>query len=272
MTMRRGSSLIEVFLALAILATALTVTLESMVHVSAYAGLQTREGDLVEQTRRIARHLHDDLANSGWFLSLNSQTGQLERTFPKVIAGGADSYGDELQFLRLTSERLPDAQGTGEPDHVDFINRPPVAMQAYPRGEAVRSLILNPAWSPANPQATFAVPAWESASGVLAYPDAQDVKKLRQYRYIVRPDLETTGRGILLREYRNGSLGKWTTDRRIADNILSLRFTTNAEEPWLNANQIRVTVSLQADDLRTGQARATRNLEVIVAMRSGSTN
>lgn len=269
--MRHGSSMIEVLLALAILAMALTVTLESMVNVSAYADVQGRESDLVEQSRRIARHLHDDLANSGWFLSPNSDTGQLERQFPKVIVGDANSYGDEFLFLRLISERLPDVEGTGKIDHVDFVNHPPVAMDAYPRGDTVRSLILNPAWSPTNAQTLFAVPAWESASGVLAYPDAQDATKLRHYRYIVRPDLETTGRGVLLREYRNGSAGKWTTDRRIADNIVSLRFTTNAEEPSLNANQIRVTVSLQADDLRTGKARATRQMDLIVAMRSGST-
>lgn len=270
--MRHGSSMLEVLLALAILATALTVTLESMVSVSSYADVQGRESDLVEQSRRIARHLHDDLANSGWFLAPNSDTGQLERLFPRVIAGGANSYGDEFQFLRLTSERLPELESTGRTDHVDFINRPPVAMDAYPRGDTVRSLILNPSWSPTNAQAHFAVPAWESASGVLAYADARDATRLRHYRYIVRPDLETTGRGVLLREYRNGSFGKWTTDRRIADNIVSLRFTTNAEEPSLNANQIRVTVSLQADDLHTGKARATRQMDVIVAMRSGSTH
>ncbi len=270
--MRHGSTMIEVFLALAILATALTVALESMVNISSYAGLQTREGDLVEQSRSIARHLHNDLANSGWFVSTNSQTGQLQREFPKVIAGGANSYGDELVFLRLTSERLPESDRTGPIDHVDFVNRPPVAMDAYTRGDAVHSLVLNPAWSPTTQQATFALPAWESASGTLSYQDAQDATKLRQYRYVVRPDLQTTGRGVLMREYRNGSTGKWISDRRIADNILSLRFTTNAEESWLNANQLRVTVSLQADDLQSGKVRATRTLEVIVAMRSGTTN
>lgn len=272
--MRHGSTMIEVFLALAILATALTVALESMVHISSYADVQTRESDLVEQTRRIARHVHDDLANSAWFISVNKLTGQQQRVFPTVVSGGPHSYGDELVFLRLTTERLPDHASTGAIDHINFFTRPPVPMDAYPRGDAIRSLVLNPAWSPADSQATFAVPAWESAAadGALSFQDAQDPTKLRHYRYVVRPDLETTGRGVLMREYRNGSTGKWITDRRIADNILSLRFTTNAQEPWLNANQIRVTVSLQADDLRTGKARATRTLDVIVAMRSGSTN
>lgn len=269
--MRRGSTMLELFLALTILAAALTVALESMVQVSSYSGMDSREGDLVEQSRRIARHLHEDLANSAWFIGTNSQTGQQERIFPKVIVGSAGSYGDQLFFLRLVTERLSAADGhTGPVDHVDFTHRPPVPMDAYPRGTRIHSLVLNPNWSVTTPNAPFTTAAWESASGTLSYADALDVNKLRHYRYVVRPDLQTTGRGVLWREYRNGTTGEWTSDRRIADNIVSVRINTNAEDPTLNPSQIRIRVVLQADDLRTGQLRAKRTLDLIVAMRSGS--
>ena len=271
--MRRGSTMLELFLALTILAAALTVALESMVQVSSYTDMESREGDLVEQSRRIARYLHDDLANTAWFVGTNTQTGQAERKFPKIIVGGANSFGDQLLFLRLVTERRPTSDGsTGEVDHVDFVHRPPVAMAAYPRGTVVNSLVLNPNWSPTTPLATFATAAWEPASGTLAYADAQDVNALRQYRYVVRADLQTTGRGVLWREYRNGNSGNWTSERRVADNIVSLTLSTNAEDPSLNPNQIRIRVKLQADDLRTGKARAQRTLDLIVAMRSGTTN
>jgi hypothetical protein len=77
---------------------------------------------------------------------------------------------------------------------------------------------------------------------------------------------------VLWREYRNGGTGSWTTERRIADNIVSLKLSTNAQDTTLNPNQIRIRVKLQADDLRTGKARTQRTLDLIVAMRSGTTN
>lgn len=270
--MRLGSTLIELSMALAILAIALAVTLESMVHVSSFAGQHARQGDLDEQCRRISQFLHQDLANTAWFIGYDAKNKRQERVFPAVIPGGPNSYGDELVFLHLRSERLA---GTTPSERrvrqVDFTADQPTPMDGYARAPGISSLILNPAWSPGDLPGEFATPTWESVEPTISFSAASDLTKLRHYRYVVRPDFQVTGRGVLFREYRDGTTGAWTSDERIADNLVSLTFATNRELPSLNANQVQVSVSLQADDLRTGQARARRSLRMIIAMRSGFT-
>ena len=88
---------------------------------------------------------------------------------------------------------------------------------------------------------------------------------------MVRPDVDVTGRGVLFRDYRNGTKGVWISDKRIADNIVSFTVATNREAPSLNVNQVSISIHLQSDDLTTGQARARRSLHMIIAMRSGLT-
>lgn len=272
MTMRTGSTLLELSMALAVLAIALGVTLESMVQVGSFAGQHARQGDLDEQCRRISRRLHQDLANTAWFVGYDARNRREVRLFPKVLTAGKDRLGDELQFLRLRSERTTGPTPTeSRVDPVDFFNQPPVPMDRYARAGGVRSLILNPAWNAKDAQSPFAIPTWESATPALTFDDARDLSKLRHYRFIVRPDLQVTGRGVLFREYRDGDRGQWVSDERIADNIVSLTFATNREQPSLNIHQLMVTVSLQADDLRSGKARAQRSLQLVIAMRSGFT-
>lgn len=270
--MRPGSTLIELSMALAILAIALAVTLESMVHVSSFSGLHARQGDLDEQCRRISQYLHQDLANTAWFVGYDSDNQRHERIFPAVISGSPDSYGDGLVFLHLRSERFA---GTTPRESrvrpVNFTTDQPTPMDGYARASGISSLILNPAWRPGDLPYEFATPTWESVAPTISFSAARDLTKLRHYRYVVRPDIQVTGRGVLFREYRDGTTGTWTSDERIADNLVSLTFATNRELPNLNANQVQVSVSLQADDLRTGQARARRSLHMIVAMRSGFT-
>lgn len=270
--MRPGSTLVELSMALAILAAALAITLESMVHVGSFAGLHARQGDLDEQCRRISDRLHRDLANTAWFVGYDADKKGHERFFPSVIAGGPNSYGDELVFLRLRSERLA---GTTPSEArvrpVNFATDQPTPMDRFARAPGIRSLILNPAWKPGDLPGEFANPTWESVEPTISFSVARDLTKLRHYRYVVRPDIQVTGRGVLYREYRDGATGAWTSDERIADNLVSLTFATNRELPSLNANQVQVSVLLQADDLRTGQARARRSLRMIIAMRSGFT-
>jgi hypothetical protein len=271
--MRPGSTLIELSIALAILATALAVTLESMVHVSSFAGLHARQGNLDEQCRRISQCLHQDLANTAWFVGYDATNNRQERLFPAVIPGSPkNSYGDGLVFLHLRSERLAGAT----PDEsrvrpVNFITDQPAPMDGYARAPGIRSLILNPAWKHGDLPTAFATPTWETVDPTVSFTVARDPTKLRYYRYVVRPDVQVTGRGVLFREYRDGTKGTWTSDERIADNLVSLTFATNRELPSLNANQVQVSVSLQSDDLRTGQVRARRSLRMIIAMRSGFT-
>ncbi|MBA3697363.1 MAG: hypothetical protein H0W78_00655 [Planctomycetes bacterium] len=267
--MRHGSTLVELTLALAVLAMALGVTLESMVHVSSYGGFQARQGDLAEQSRRLAGRLHADLANTAWFTSYNPSTKRQERIMPLVLRGDASGFGDELHFLRLRSERSVGAT----PDHsqvaaVDFAREAPTPMEHFARARGVRSLLLNPAWEPDQPGSAFAIPTWESANR-LDFADAQDLTKLRHYRLVVRPDLETTGRGVLLREYRDGTKGPWITDERVADNLVAFKVLTNRELPSLHANQLQVSVTLQADDPATGKRRDRLQHIMIIAMRSG---
>lgn len=270
--MRHGSTLVELSMALAILAIALAVTLEGMVHVSSFTGLHARQGDLDEQCRRISQRLHQDLANTAWFVGYDKKRKQQERLYPTVILGGHDSFGDGLVFLRLRTERLAGATpGEARVNQVDFVRAPPSPMDGYARAPGIRSLILNPEWKSGEVASEFATTTWESVAPTVEFADARDVTQLRHYRYVVRPDLQLTGRGVLFREYRDGTLGKWIIDERVADNLVSLTFATNREMPWLNANQLLVTVSLQADDLKTGQVRARRSLQMIIAMRSGFT-
>jgi hypothetical protein len=267
--MRHGSTLIELTLALAILAMALGVTLESMVNVNSYAGYHERQGDLTEQSRRLAERLHADLANTAWFTRYNSRTRKHERIMPQVLHGDPAGFGDELRFLRLRSERRIGA--TPEQSRVatvDFTREAPTPMDRFARAQGVRSLLLNPGWEADKLGSTFAIPTWESATA-LDFRDAQDLTKLRHYRLVVRPDLETTGRGVLLREYRDGVKGPWTTDERIADNLVAFNVLTNRELPSLHANQLMVSITLQADDLTTGKMRDRRKQTMIIAMRSG---
>ena len=272
-TRRHGSTLVELALALAVLAVALVIVLESLVHVSSFAGLQARQGDLDEQCRRISERLHQDLATTAWFVGVDRRTHLPQRLFPDVTKGGPLTLGDELEFLRLRSERTASATPTDcRVEAVDFLHDPPVPMDLYARARGVRSLILNPAWTGSGGvQAQFAIPTWEAVTPTVSFDEATQLDRLRHFRFTVRPDLEVTGRGILFREHRDSEAEDWITDERIADNLVSISFATNREMPWLNANQIMVSATLQADDLRTGQARARRSLQLIIAMRCGFT-
>lgn len=271
-TMRLGSTMLELVIAFAVLAMALGVTLQGMVSVSSFAGLHTRQADLEEQCRQISRHLHNDLANTAWFIGHNAVSGRSERLLPQVIRGDPDGYGDELVFLRLRRERTAGSTPLAtRVDPVNFNQQPPVPMDRFAQATGVRSLVLNPNWQPDNIESAFAIPTWESTATTVAFSDARDLSKLRHYRLVVRPDVDVTGRGVLFREYRDGITGPWISDERIADNLVSFTVATNREAPTLNANQLMISISLQADDLATGQARARRSLQMIIAMRSGLT-
>ena len=271
-TLRNGSTLLELIVAFAILAIALGVTLQGMISVSSFAGFHHRQADLDEQCRRIAQHVHQNLANTAWFIGPNAaRTGQ-ERLYPQIIHGKSGGFGDELIFLRLRTERTA---GTRPSDaHVDVVNfnhQPPVPMAHFARANGVRSLLLNPQWKPDKLESAFAIPTWESISTTIEFSDARDLTKLRHYRFVVRPDVDVTGRGVLFREYRDGKDGAWISDERIADNVVSFTVATNSETKTLNPNQLSISISLQSDDLTTGQARARRSLQMIIAMRSGLT-
>jgi hypothetical protein len=271
-TMRSGSTLMELIVAFALLAIALGVTLQGMVSVSSFAGLHNRQADIEEQCRHISQHLHHDLANTAWFIGPNASGVGQERLFPQVIHGEPGGFGDELIFLRLRTERTA---GTlpmdARVDLVDFNHQPPVPMDRFARANGVRSLLLNPQWEPDKLESAFAIPTWESIASTIAFSDARDLTKLRHYRLVVRPDVDVTGRGVLFRDYRDGTDGVWISDVRIADNIVSFTVATNREAPSLNVNQVSISISLQSDDLTTGQARARRSLHMIIAMRSGLT-
>lgn len=271
-TPRNGSTLLELIVGFAILAIALGVTLQGMVSVSSFAGLHHRQADLDEQCRRIAQHVQQDLANSAWFIGPNAKRTGQERLYPQVIHGELGGFGDELIFLRLRTERTA---GTRPSDaHVDAVNfnlQPPVSMARFAHANGVRSLLLNPQWKPNTLESAFAIPTWESTASTITFNDARDLTKLRHYRFVVRADVDVTGRGVLFREYRDGKAGVWISDERIADNVVSFKVATNRETPTLNANQVSISISLQSDDLTTGQARARRSLQMIIAMRSGLT-
>ena len=271
-TMRHGSTLLELIIAFAILAVALGVTLQAMVSVSSFAGLHSRQADLEEQCRRIAQQLQGDFANTAWFIGPNAQGNGQERLFPQVIHGEPGGFGDEIIFLRLRTERTAGAlPRDARVDLVDFNHESPVPMARFAYAHGVRSLLLNPQWDPNNLESAFAIPTWESIASTITFNDARNLNKLRHYRLVVRPDVDVTGRGVLFREYRDGTKGVWISDERIADNIVSFTVATNREAPTLNANQVSISLSLQSDDLRTGQARARRSLQMIIAMRSGLT-
>lgn len=270
--MRSGSTLMELIVAFAILAIALGVTLQGMVSVSSFAGLHNRQADIEEQCRHISRHLHHDIANTAWFIGPNVKGIGQERLFPQVIHGEPGGFGDELIFLRLRTERTAGTLPTdARVDFVDFNHQPPVPMDRFARANGVRSLLLNPQWEPDKLESAFAIPTWESNASTLAFKDARDLTKLRHYRLVVRPDVDVTGRGVLFRDYRNGTKGVWISDERIADNIVSFTVATNREAPSLNVNQVSISIHLQSDDLTTGQVRARRSLHMIIAMRSGLT-
>lgn len=266
--MRTGSTLMELVLALAILGMALMVTLESMVGVSSFARFQEHQSDLAEHSRRLADHLHRDLANTAWFVRTD-QRGNQQRLYPQVVAGDSGGFGDALYFLRLRSEhRLAESPAGTATAMVDFVRQPPVPMDRYARAEGVRSLVLNPQWRGDRVGLPFAIPAWESPAP-LSFSDAQDPARLRHYRLIVRPDLAVTGRGVLLREYRDGLKGPWRDDERLADHIERFTVRTNREQPGLHPNQLSVSVVMQVDDPNTGKPRQRRSLDLVIAMRSG---
>jgi hypothetical protein len=268
--MRHGSTLLELTMALTVLALALTVTLESTIQVHSFAGMSARQTDLDEHCDRITRAFQEDLGSTAWFVGWSQRAKRQERLFPRVVASGKNRLGDELQFLRLRCERiLGSSVGDHRIDTVDFANDPPTPMARFARAPGIRSLILNPDWKANSAGRPFAGPTWETIAPTVGFADTRDPALLRQFRYVVRPDLETTGRGILFREYRDGNDGAWVTDERIADHLVSLTFSTNREVPSLNPNQIQAAVTLQADDLATGKPRVRRHLLLVVAMRCG---
>jgi hypothetical protein len=264
-------SLLEVTMAVAIFAVVLIAVLESMVNVGSYVGLSARQGDLELQSQRIHRYAADDLGNAAWMVVYNPTTRLFQREYPRVIkpTPGNEGFGDELVFLRLRTERREQPSSpTMRVATVDFAGDPAVPMAQYAKAKPITSLILNPDWVPGDPKIPFVSAVWEPAGPSLKFSEARDLAKLRHYRYIVKPDADVTGRGILFREYRNGDQGPWITDDRIADHIVSVTYFTNKEQSWLNPNQIRIAVDMQADDLQTGKARTTRHFEMTVAMRS----
>lgn len=267
--MRRASTLIEITLAVAVLGLALGVTLEGMVGVASYGAFHERQGDLDRLARQVSDHLHRDLANTAWFVQHDKGRKGAERVLPLVVQGDPHGFGDAVYFLRLRRERSlaasPDGSNVAT---LDFAREPAVPLSDYARAPGVRSLLLNPQWRPDQVAAVFALPVWESPAP-LAFGDAQDLDKLRHYRLIVRPDLELTGRGVLLREYRDGLKGPWRDDGRLADNVVRFTVRTNRDTPGLHPNQLLVSLVLQADDPRTGVRIDQRTITSVIAMRSG---
>jgi type II secretory pathway pseudopilin PulG len=280
---RRALTLLEVIIGTALFATMLVVVTESAISVRSYATMNERTDDLEAEGRSILRQLSSDLSNAAWFYERPSPSDQAVPLYPKVIkpADPATSFGDQIMFLKLRTERSNDET----PDklvveHVNLNNgnNPTKRMSQYATAPAVFSLVLNDAFID-NGSATFVSAVWESKDAGLTYEQNQLRPNLRHYRYTVELH-PVSGRGELRRSYINGLPPEdggpepWVMEenqhwgRHIANLTIDTALTTaTSGQRRLSPNQIRIKLELRRD-AEGSVAQVRRTFYTTIALRS----
>lgn len=271
---RRGMTVLELIIALAIVAVVLTATIEAAAGMRRFAGLQRSEHILEVKGKRALDAIGADLSNSAWMPTpVSATTGAITNltTFPRIWMANDPArsrarppsypYGDTLTFFRVRTARhlAGDPRGL-RVENVDFEDfaQPPVAMSDYAKARPASSLILNNAWSFGQP---LVHPVWESWHEIAGPTPGQNFvdntrpANLRQFRYTVIPD-RRSGLGVLLRQWRNGGSDvdtDWPAPRpdvdaeRITDGVVAIHFTTyltETDNSQVNLNQVVVALTL----------------------------
>jgi prepilin-type N-terminal cleavage/methylation domain-containing protein len=265
---RRAFTMLEMLIALALMATFMVAVMECLISLQRYADLDERTYDLDVEGKLLLTQLSNDFANAAWFQEVDAD-GNWNLIYPQITKGAADStWGDEIVFMKLRTERLTaDQPESIKTEHVNFDSDEdkPARMGDYAKAQPIYSLILNPDYQAGQPD--FVSPSWEAAKTGLSYKENLDKENLRQYSYQVRAD-PVTGRGILVRAYRTGTTEPWLVDRELGGNVTRLTIDTFKTRKNLNPNQIHISIQLLRDNQIEGQARTQRTVEATFALRS----
>lgn len=261
-------TLLEMMIAMALMATFMVAVMECLISLNRYAGMDERTYDLDAEGKRLLSQLSNDFANAAWFQEQDA-VGNWNLIYPQITKGDASStWGDEIVFMKLRTERRSAEQPDSiQTEHVNFEGNEskPARMGNYAKAQPIYSLILNPNYQSGRPD--FVSPAWESPNINLSYAENLNKEKLRQYSYQIQPD-GATGRGILVRAYRTGSTGPWLVDRELGGNVTRLTIDSFKTNKSLNPNQIHISIQLLRDATVEGQTRTMRTVETTFSLRS----
>jgi prepilin-type N-terminal cleavage/methylation domain-containing protein len=264
---RIGFTLIELTVALAIFSILLAGLLEIGMSLRTYADYDAIANDLEFEGKRVLAEISSDLSNSGRLYANGATIYPILYKTPI----DADSNWDELEFLRLRTERT--ISSTPRQLHVQNVNfndsaQRPVPFSKYWEGKPINSLILDPGATVGADLAQIAAPVWETNQSGLDYAANGNPSNARVFRYDLVDD-QRTGRKLLTRKYKNPGDSEWSLDKELGANIDSFTVDLAESMPSLNLNQVRVSITLIRGEVSTG-TRYRRVVETTIALRSFS--
>jgi prepilin-type N-terminal cleavage/methylation domain-containing protein len=228
---RRGFSLIEVSIAMAVFAVLMVALLQSMVGIGGYAAQEGGMTDVATMGRLAVSQITNDIANTAWFYQYDPVNhnfiNPLTPLYPIVTKGavvtaanGTTSELDSIEFIKIrTSTTVAASPSLEHYSTLNFFNNqsqqvppPVVTLDQYNNGTTSAQttstplLIVNPNY----PQAAGAFDilvshVWESAYTGYTFDQNMDPTQLRHTRL----EVITNSYGIqqLVRSYYNGGPG-----------------------------------------------------------------
>jgi len=275
---RRAMTMMEVMISLTLFSVVMVAVIQSMISATTYVEFDSSRTDLQTESLQFQSRAINDFANAAWFFRydpgfdksyINPMTQAREPLYPAVSAAR-----DTIEFIKLRSSlAVANAPAAERYSFTNFRSgSAPVDFSHYVDAVPTALMVMNPDYR-ADPQ-WFVASAWESSRVGLTFDENQDPELLRHYLYAVEAD--ASGTRNLVRKFLNGYSGTppmvsaWTFDEILIRDVSTVQFFTHFEDPALNENQIRISVSLQRKPQGSAGTGVTvkRQLEITAAMRS----
>ncbi len=228
---RRGTTLLEVIVALGIFVTVLVGIMQGLIATRNYVGEDEIRNDLELEGLRLLKEFTGDLGNSAWFhveplpvgtitlpVLVNKPVPMLvsPEILPNVGKGaagaGTTDWGDQLDFVKLRLKDLTALSPYELRVHTARINLQSsvaTSLDQFLTAKSANNLIVNEEWSPGIDEdlEPYVWPVFESGKAALTFDQnrclASPANSPRLYRYIVRAIPGTTN-GRMVRQYSNG--------------------------------------------------------------------
>ncbi len=281
---RHALTLLEVSIAILLLATMLTVALESQLGVRSYINMEREQSELEFIGRRLTNELVNDIGNAARFVRNNAFLYPDVTRSPAAPLAANDPAEmrrkDEIQFTRVRTSTTAAVTPGAEQYAIIDIETPWTSLSDYVAAPYTHFLVLDPTNT-----TNMVRPVWEAPTSGLDAAQNEDPVNLRLFAIRV-VDVDARGRGRLVRCYWNGNgnpippVANWTIDRELARDVRRFSVETydwqveyfnadplNRPKPDLSQWQIRFEITLERDQ-GVNQPPVTRTVNVTAAMRS----
>jgi prepilin-type N-terminal cleavage/methylation domain-containing protein len=306
--MRRGFSLIEVTIALAVFSVLLLAMMQSMVSISGFVAQEEGLGDVATMGRQAINQITNDIGNTAWFYQYNQANHQfanpLTPLYPIVTKGpvvtlpsGATTELDSIEFIKIRTSTnvaaspyaehystLPFFSNTTPPsvwtlDRYNVTGATPATTSSVATSTPL--LVVNPNYPQAPGSFDILVShVWESGNAGYSFDQNMDPTMLRHTRL----EVITNSGGVqqLVRSYYDGNgstlpadvNGSWNpTDQPVLMDyvqsfVINTQQNTQGTTNNVQSNQISFTITINKPDPSNPVNSTQRTFCVFAAMRS----